>query len=222
MSADARQTPVKGRRYLPLETTKVLVANAIGPAFGYPLCDHLAASHAAGVSTACLLARAMRANIGFLQDQVDVSRGELLREGDFTPDKLREHIDIAFVLNALLFVMTADRALFSVDRQNIVAKAFANLPQEVLQPYNEGILRIRHVLDDEILGPMMELDNRIEEQGGLECEQEVESLLMGRVLGRLSEMYRRLGELGECVERIAESIKADWECDLNQILADEH
>lgn len=224
---------VRGPRYIGEGTTNSMLDTAVKP-HKLPACAHRAMTHAAGCSIAGLAARVMRANMNFLQNQVDICWGELMHEKDFSVEKLEEHIDILGALNLLLFTFTADRVSAIVDTtkeeaketENILTKAFARLPQEDLAAYNDGIVQLRGRLEDEVLFEMMELRDKIKEYERLAQEMDwrdtIQMLLLVKVGPRLSEIYERLGSLSASVNSIVGKVRKDWKDDVEQIESDEH
>lgn len=224
--------PLRGKRFLSEEKVDSILAIALDHECLYPICSQWATTHAAGCSVAGMVVRAMRANLNFLKDQVDICWGELMYERDFSAEKLEEHIDILGALNLLLFTFTADRIstpLNDSDNEaretvNILTIAFAKLPQEDLAVFNESIIQIRSILENEVLLEMMELQNNIQkdqESGrNKDCQDEIRILLHEIVGQKLSDIYEVLVALIKKTDSIIKKVRKDWKTDLCQIQTD--
>ena len=79
--SEHKNIPLHGRRFLAEEIAESMLNVAIDHEHVRPICSQRAATHAAGCSVAGLVARAMRANLNFLQNQVDICLGELMCDG---------------------------------------------------------------------------------------------------------------------------------------------
>lgn len=217
MVARGKRRPAQKRRFLQAEAAKTMLTHALGPRFGYPMCEVLAASHAAGISAASFVARATQSNLIFLQNQVDVCCGEIFREHDFTPLKLREHMDLLLALNNSFAAVATVRDI-SPACQNMVAKAFMDLPQKLSSTYRRTVLRIDELLQDKILWPVITLVERIDQHvGSRNFEKEIRSLLQGHTKVHLAKIRERLVETRKQVADISKKTLGGWEYDLEQI-----
>lgn len=228
-----QKIPLEGPRYMEEQITNAMLDTGIKP-HKLPTCIHHAATHSAGCSVAGLVARAMRANMNFLQNQIDICWGELMHERDFSVEKLEEHIDILGALNLLLFTITADRISTVVnstsdetkETENILTQAFAKLPQKDLSTYNKGIVQIRGILVDKVLLEMMELRETIKqcEEAGqvIDWRNDIQELLHMKIGPRLSEIYEELGALRKNMNSVVEKVRQDWRDDVKQIEDDGH
>ncbi|MBL7146849.1 MAG: hypothetical protein ISS76_21610 [Phycisphaerae bacterium] len=200
------------------EAIESMLKVAVGPIEQYPVCNKISATHAAGSAVTSFVTRAMAANISFLHDQVDVCCGEVSCERDFTDEKLQEHLDILLGLNLLLFHVTSDRRLgYSEEVQNLLTKAFAKLPQEILSSINEDIISMRHILEDEVLGGMMELIGKIWNDPRKDWEAEIKSHLQKKVLDKLWELCDLVDKIKPNVTLLMERTKNDWDIDVNKL-----
>lgn len=227
--SDQKNIPLRGKRFLADEIAMAMLNVAMDHEGVHPICSQRATTHAVGCSVASLVARAMRANLNFLRNQVDICWGELMCEKDFSIAKLEEHIDILSTLNLLIFTLTADRVSAIVDATagdaegttNIVTQAFEKLPRAKLTTYNEGIVRLRRLLEDDVLLYMIGLRDRIRESEikgeDLEWGDAIRALLHGKIGPKLSEMFETLALLSDHVTLIVENVRKDWEKDLHQI-----
>jgi len=225
--------PLRDPRYMYEQMTNAMLDTAVTP-YKLPICAHRATTHAAGCSVAGFVARAMRANLNFLQNQVDICWGELMHEREFSVEKLEEHVDILGALNLLLFTVTADRISAVVngtgdetkETKNILTQAFAKLPEEDLATYNEGIVQLRGILEDDVLLEMMELRDDIkkcEETGqDVDWQNDIQGLLHMKIGPRLSKIYEELGALRDLVNSIVDKVRHDWKVDVDQIEVDGH
>lgn len=224
--------PLRGKRFLSEENVDSMLAMAMDHECPLPICNQWATTHAAGCSVAGMVVRAMRANLNFLQNQVDICWGELMHERDFRIEKLDEHIDIMGALNLLLFTITSDRisTLSSDSRdgasetENILTRAFDKLPKKDLRRYNKGIIRIRQILEEEILLEMMELRDKIREDKesgrNKNWKDDIQMLLHMGVGPKLASIYEELETLTKSIGSIIKKVRIDWKTDLRQIEAD--
>jgi len=227
------RVPVRGQRYMSEEITDAMLDIGVAP-HKLPMCAHRAATHGAGSSVAGIVARAMRANLNFLQNQVDICWGELMHERDFSPQKLEEHIGILGALNLLLFTISADRISGGIvgtrdetkETENILTQTFAKLPEEDVATYNEGIVQLRGILEDDVLSEMMELQDEIEQSEeaaqDIDWRNDIQGLLHMRIGPKLSAMYEEVGKLRETVNSMVGRVRKDWKDDVKQIEADGH
>ena len=222
--------PIRGKRYIGESTAHDLIHMVLSSA-PLPFCHHAAATHITGSSLAGLAARAMRANLNFFRDQVDICWMELMCERDHTPAKLSEHLGILGSLNLLFFSLTADRDVDvggpviddRSEKANVMAQAFARLPQDDLRAYNECIILLRHLLENEILLKMMNLSDTIDFDPQSDWENTIRSLLHLEVGPVLERMHRKLTDLlPDVLSPIVEKARADFEDDMIQIGRDGH
>ena len=222
--------PIRGKRYVEESTAHDLVHMVVSSA-PLPFCQHAAATHITGSSLAGLAARAMRANLNFFRDQVDTCWMELMCERDYTPAKLSEHLGILGSLNLLLFSLTADRdvdvggPVFDdrSEKTNVVAQAFARLPQEDVRAYNECIISLRHLLENEILLKMISLSETIDFDPDNDWENTIRTLLRLEVGPALERMRRELTDLlPDVLSPIVDKARTDFEDDMIQIGRDGH
>ena len=69
MGKSERFEELKGRRYMHEEITHGMLDTAVKP-HKLPMCPHRASTHAAGCSAAGLVARAMRASVGWVETKI--------------------------------------------------------------------------------------------------------------------------------------------------------
>ena len=216
-------------RYMDEKTVHLLLKMGVKPE-KLPFCRHPAATHAAACSAASLVARAVRANLSFLQNQIDICWAELMCEEIFSIEKLQEHIDILGALNLLLFMVTGDRlssletssANENAETENILAQAFAKLPKEDFQVYSEGIADIRSKLEDEILLEMMKLRYKIKEGAEENSEEDIRLLLHIEIGPKLLKIYEQLGKVRVNVGSVVDKVRADWQANISQLRVHYH
>jgi hypothetical protein len=213
---ERRSVPLKGKRFLPQRVVAALLARAVDGEGVEPVCLQLATIHAAGAAVASFVVRAMRANILFLQDQVDVCRGELLHEEEFTLAKLREHVEIMSVLNTLVFCVTAERAAFRPSGGNLVSIALARLPSKLRSTFERDALAIREIMEDKIVWPMLKFLDEAETAEGRGHQKEIRELILTSCV-HLREIYERLDTIAKVLVRIGENVKVDYQRDLDQV-----
>lgn len=221
--SESQQVPIDGERYMSEEITNSLLRMALGPQAELPMCSfNLAATHGAGTGVAGLVAQAMAANISFFRDQIDVCCGEVAEEKDFTVEKLKEHFDIVLDLNAMLFLFTADRVSNPprLENENVLTKAFAELPQEDMEDYNIRVLEVRGMLEDEILGEMMKVCGRIwkDRDEDRDWTEDIKTLLEHEVAPRLWVLWKRLGGILKVIySMFVEGVQPDWARDVARL-----
>jgi hypothetical protein len=222
---EQKNIPLKGDRFLENEMADSMLSVALGKGFRAPICSNAATTHAAGCSIVAFIGRAMRANLNFLSNQVDICRGELMCEQDFSVEKLQEHIDILGALNLSLYLVTSERVLSleansvneNAETENVLAQAFGKLPKDDIQVYGEGISVIRSMLENEILLEMMKLRDDMLEHPEDDRAEEMRELLHLRIAPKLLELHNGLRELSSNVGQVVRKVMDDWELDLRQI-----
>lgn len=222
--------PIRKKRYIEESTAHNLIRMVV-PSAQLPFCCHAAATHAAGSSVAALAARAMRANLSFFREQVNICLMELGWEQDYSPAKLKEHLDILQSLDFLLSSLTADRDPDAGDSptdehtetKNLMAQVFARLPQDDLRCYNECVIRLRYMLQNGILLKMETSYRGMESDRQSDWENTVRDLLDREVAPVLERMYRELtGLLAGPMSAVVSKTRGDFEDDVIQIGVDGH
>lgn len=173
---------------------------------------------AAGNCIAGLVAHTMKGNIGYLMNQVDICDGEIKYETKSSIGKIVEHLEIANGLHSLFCFTTVKRDVFSTDNQNIVAKAFEELPKRSLQIYYDGIDKVRTILEREIIDKAEKFVGRISNHPETNWDEDVE-LLFHNIRQALFRMKRCLANIMESVEEIIKEAKGDFDDNVKQVWA---
>ena len=148
--------------------------------------------------------RTIRANICYLQDQVDISCGEILRERVFEPDKLREHLEILLVVRSLGLTLTSNRIHLPIERQNLLIKLFGKLMGRNEEFWNGSWLEIQRVFDN-IIDEIKLLQYNISEAYDKDFRRDIKCLLLKTVVPQLKTAYNKLGSVINEIDRLIEN-----------------
>lgn len=227
----------EGRTLDEKETDKIL-AVAVESSGKFPICGHAAVTHGAGSAVARLATRAISDDLGYLQNQFHTRGGEMLREREYTGERLEEYITMLIELKGVLnYVVGARSARPLAQKQNILSKAVA-------------VLTTGNALVGQIIAARASLEGHIGDMKGLrkqisEREREIEDKSKHKTVNRkeLAEMQQdkaeweknqvqsklmqegadlqllgsELGRVQHDADHFRGAIKSDWDGDLRQI-----
>jgi hypothetical protein len=160
----------------------------------------------------------MIGNLTSLRDQFNICWGDLLREADYTEEKVNEHIQLLMELNSLFFCLTDDRPSISGSSRNFLSEVFCRF-SEGRELLYRVIKDLRKSLELDIIGEMRDALQVIKQHKMNDQREYLHRLLRDKAI-RLGAMCQRFDTALDQLEAIVAACKKDWGLDVDQLWND--